>query len=306
MMTFPWLPWSIFQTPRSSFTFVASRGTNRWLVVFGSTTHRPIEKMAHNDAGKICEDVDKMWFATEDEFFWTENVVLFFGGVCFCFYLLIFTLENDPLWRLCVFLTPPTFRPTHYDYSRSGPFFRISNWDVWDSQQKSISSDTTCRVFNSLLRCTGRGLKTLNLWGFLIKTFALQQWKNQSLICSFNSINKWLNHLQTEIATCSQLLIEISGMIFAALCGLIYVIHRLGHFCRRRLYQNNHQAAVIGTAVLLMLLIMSLGWGNMTQTKTAGETTHPETNNLAPAKPWWLEDYSFPFGARCLFSGVKC
>lgn len=40
MMTFPWLPWSIFQTPRSSFTFVASRGTNRWQVVFGSTTHR--------------------------------------------------------------------------------------------------------------------------------------------------------------------------------------------------------------------------------------------------------------------------
>ena len=39
MMTFPWLPWSIFQTPRSSFTFVASRGTNSWLVVFGSTNH---------------------------------------------------------------------------------------------------------------------------------------------------------------------------------------------------------------------------------------------------------------------------
>lgn len=40
------------------------------------------------------------------------------------------------------------------------------------------------------------------------------------------TINKWLKNLQTEIATSSQLF-EISGMIFAALCGLIYVIHLL-------------------------------------------------------------------------------
>lgn len=56
MMTFPWLPWSNLQSPRSSFTFVASRGTNRWLVVFGSTTHKPIDKMAPYDAW-ICEVV---------------------------------------------------------------------------------------------------------------------------------------------------------------------------------------------------------------------------------------------------------
>ena len=129
----PLIAMEIFQTPRSSFTFVASRGTNRWLVVFGSTTHRPIDKMAPYDAWKICEVVDKMWFAIEDDFVWTENVAFFWW--CFFFWSFDFYFGEWSSLTTMFCLTPPTSDP-HTMTGRSVPFFRISNWDVWDSQQK--------------------------------------------------------------------------------------------------------------------------------------------------------------------------
>ena len=138
--------------------------------------------------------------------------------------------------------------------------------------------------------------------------------------------NKCLNHLQTEIATSSQLFEnfwdDIRSLVwtdndmwftywFKTSC-------RLPHFFRRRLYHNNptRQLWLVQLSFWCCFLCHLAGETWLKQIdlilvrnakkKAAGVTTHPEINNLAPAKPWWLEDYSFPFGARRLFSGVKC